>query len=107
MEAFTATPSASFAISEIVSRYLNSRRRAVRKLAGVRLSEAEARAAWPRILDHKWYVRERLGRDVGLHVAAVDYFENVALPRPALSYRGQRGGLPPRLPMMMPFGGRP
>ena len=106
MEAFTATPSASFVVKEIVSRYLNSRRRAVRRLAGVSLSEAEARAAWNRILDHKWYMSERLGRDVGLHVAAVDYFENVEPPRPVMSYRGQRGGLPPRLPMMMPFGGQ-
>ena len=70
MEAFTGTPSASFVVKEVVSRYLNSRRRAIRRLAGVSLSEAEARAAWPRILDHKWYVSERLGRDVGPHVAA-------------------------------------
>src|SRR5436190_4326948 len=69
VEAFTGTPSASFVVKEVVSRYLNSRRRAIRRLAGVSLSEAEARAAWPRILDHKWYVSERLGRDVGLHVA--------------------------------------
>jgi hypothetical protein len=106
LEAFTETPSASFVVKEVVSRYLNSRRRAVRRLAGVSLSEAEARAAWPRILDHKWYMSERLGRDVGLRVAAVDYFENVAPPRPAISYRRRRGGLPPRLPMMMPFGSR-
>jgi hypothetical protein len=26
---------------------------------------------------HKWILSERLGRDVGLHVAAIDYFENV------------------------------
>ncbi len=79
----------------------------LRELAGVRLRPAEARAEWARVLEHKWFVSERLGRDVGLRVAAVDYFENVAPPRPALSYRGERGGLPPRLPMMMPFGGRP
>src|SRR5437868_12153209 len=85
-----------------------AQRRALRRaLAGVRISARAAQAAWPHIIEHKWYVSERLGRDVGLHVAAVDYFENVEPPRPALSYRGQRGGLPPRLPMMMPFGVRP
>ena len=53
----------------------------IRELAGVRLSPAEARAEWPRVLEHKWFVSERLGRDTGLRVAAIDYFENVRLPR--------------------------
>ena len=53
----------------------------LRELAGVRLSAAEARAEWKRVLEHKWFVSERLGRDVGLRVAALDYFENVRLPR--------------------------
>lgn len=53
----------------------------LRELAGVRLGSAEARAEWPRVLEHKWFVSERLGRDVGLRVAALDYFENVRLPR--------------------------
>src|SRR5437762_2416674 len=34
VEAFTGTPSASFVVKEVVSRYLNSRRRAIRRLAG-------------------------------------------------------------------------
>ena len=107
MEAFMPTPSLSFVIKEGVSRYLNSRRRMVEKLAGVKLSEAEAQAAWPRILDHKWYLGERLGRDVGVRVAAVDYFENIEPPRTPVPYRVNRETLPPRLPMMMPLGGRP
>lgn len=53
----------------------------LRELAGVKLPSAEARAEWPRVLEHKWFVSERLGRDVGLRVAALDYFENVRLPR--------------------------
>ena len=53
----------------------------LKELAGVRLNPAEARAEWPRVLEHKWFVSERLGRDVGLRVAALDYFENVRLPR--------------------------
>lgn len=56
-------------------------KRLLRELAGVRLSAAEARAEWPRVLEHKWFVSERLGRDIGLRVAALDYFENVRLPR--------------------------
>ncbi len=53
----------------------------LKELAGVKLRPAEARAEWPRVLEHKWLVSERLGRDVGLRVAALDYFENARLPR--------------------------
>jgi hypothetical protein len=55
--------------------------RLLKELAGVTLSAAAARAEWPRVLEHKWYVSERLGRDIGPRAAAVDYFENVRLPR--------------------------
>ncbi|MGH9943065.1 MAG: DUF4032 domain-containing protein [Pyrinomonadaceae bacterium] len=56
---------------------VSEEQRALDRLAGVRLSAAEARALWPRLMEHKWFVSERLGRDVGLRVAVVDYFENV------------------------------
>jgi hypothetical protein len=55
--------------------------RALKELTGVEITAAEARTVWPRILDHKWYVSERLGRDVGLRVAAIDYMENIWSPR--------------------------
>jgi hypothetical protein len=61
----------------------------IRELAGVRLDPADARAEWPRVLEHKWFVSERLGRDVGLRVAALDYFENVRLPRHTRTGRRQ------------------
>jgi hypothetical protein len=68
----------------------------LKELAGVWLRPAEARAEWPRVLEHKWFVSERVGRDVGLRVAALDYFENVRLPRhartlhvPAASHAGR------------------
>lgn len=39
------------------------------------------------IKDHKWYLSERLGRDVGFFVAALDYFLNIqqlpSTPKPA------------------------
>ena len=55
--------------------------KALKELAGVKLRPVEARVEWPRVLEHKWFMSERLGRDVGLRVAALDYFENVRLPR--------------------------
>ncbi len=102
MEAFMPTPSLSYLIVEAVKRYSGSRRRAVRKLTGLSLSEREAGGAWPRLLEHKWYLSERLGRDVGLRVAAVDFFENI---HPA-QRRRPGGGIRPRLPMMLPLGQR-
>jgi len=50
---------------------------AIKNLSGKNLSALEASAAWPQILEHKWYISERLGRDTGLKVAAIDYFENI------------------------------
>jgi hypothetical protein len=60
----------------------DTERRTLETLTGVSLSGQEARAAWPKILEHKWYMSECMGRDVGLRVAAVDFFEHVQpLPR--------------------------
>ena len=95
------------AIKKAVARYANSRRRVLRKLAGVKLSDLEAHIVWPRILDHKWYLSERLGRDIGLRVAAVDYFENIQPLRPRVSIWADGSALPPRLPMMLRLGERP
>jgi hypothetical protein len=40
------------------------------------------------IKDHKWYLSERLGRDVGTIVAAIDYFLNIQkLPTPPKTAR--------------------
>lgn len=75
--------------------------RQIREMAGVRLKPAEARAAWSRILEHKWFISERLGRDTGLRVAAIDYFENVSYP-PVKLRKGQNL-LSPRLPFMQPL----
>ncbi|MFL6256323.1 MAG: DUF4032 domain-containing protein [Pyrinomonadaceae bacterium] len=95
-------PAASVAVEQSAHRL----RRALRQLTGVELSASEAREVWPSVLEHKWYLGERLGRDVGLRVAAMDYFENIhAAPRRTPA-RLHNGGLPPRLPMMMPFGQR-
>jgi Domain of unknown function (DUF4032) len=73
-------------------------RRTIKNLTGVRLSDRSAREVWLAIVDHKWYLGERLGRDVGLRTAAVDYLENIA-PPPVVR-RVRRNNLPPRVPMM-------
>ena len=49
----------------------------LRALTGITIGIVEARLVWPKILEHKWYLSERVGRDVGLRVAAIDYIENI------------------------------
>lgn len=95
-------PAASVAVEQSARRL----RRSLRRLAGVELSASEALAVWPSVLEHKWYLGERLGRDVGLRVAAVDFFENIHPAPRRTRARAHDGGLPPRLPMMMPLGQR-
>jgi diguanylate cyclase (GGDEF)-like protein len=46
-------------------------------LIGVRLPEAEAKRDWQEILKHKYIVSEALKRNVGIHVAALDYYTNI------------------------------
>ena len=40
----------------------------------------DAENLWLKVIDHKWYVSERLNRDIGLRVAAVDYIGNFYYP---------------------------
>jgi hypothetical protein len=72
----------------------NVQRTLLNAMAGVKLSARESREALPRIENHKWYMSERLGRDVGLRVAVIDYFENIYEP-PAV--RSESGTLTQRL----------
>ena len=73
----------------------------LKSAAGVKLSPLEAREVWPQVLEHKWYMSERVGRDVGLRVAVVDYFTNV---RKVSKRDEMRETTPPTLPFMRPFG---
>ncbi len=88
-----------FKLDYVIERTLGQRseQHVLRRLAGAKLSASEARAVWPRVLEHKWYMSERLSRDVGLRVAAIDYFENI---QPHRAFRRVNDALPQRLPMM-------
>ncbi len=46
-------------------------------LIHIRLPEAEAKRDWDEILKHKYTMSETLGRNVGIHVATLDYFTNI------------------------------
>lgn len=46
-------------------------------LVQIRLPEDKAKHDWEELLKHKYTVSEALGRNVGIHVAALDYFTNI------------------------------
>lgn len=66
-----------YTIEKITKDTTNKEQEILKKLTGKSLSEKEAGKVWSGVQDHKWYVSERLGRDVGFRVAAVDFIENV------------------------------
>lgn len=78
-----------YVIDSAIQPQLTDVQRTLNALAGVNLSAPEARAVWPRIREHKWYMSERLGRDVGWRVAVIDYFENIHDSRPVHSSKSK------------------
>lgn len=46
------------------------------EIAGTRFEPDAAADVWPKILQHKWLMSEKLHRDVGLRTACIDFLEN-------------------------------
>jgi len=46
------------------------------EISGAKFDSDIATDLWPKILQHKWLLSEKLGRDVGLRTACVDFVEN-------------------------------
>ncbi len=68
-----------FAIEEMASTELAAQG-LLQAYTGKVIPKTEAPNVWQRIPNHKWYLSERLGRDVGMRVAAVDFVENFYEP---------------------------
>ena len=47
------------------------------ELSGAKCDPAIAADLWSRILQHKWLLSEKVGRDVGLRIACIDFLENM------------------------------
>lgn len=45
-------------------------------LSGHRVAPEVAADLWVKILQHKWFLSEKLGRDVGIKVSCIDFIEN-------------------------------
>jgi len=58
--------------------------------SGTKLDADTAADLWPKILQHKWLLSEKLARDVGLRVACIDFLENMEQAREEyLAYKGR------------------
>jgi hypothetical protein len=44
--------------------------------SGIKFDEVIAADLWQKIMDHKWILSEKLGRDVGFRAACIDYLDN-------------------------------
>lgn len=51
------------------------------EFTGKHFSRNEAEAIFNKIKHHKWMMSEKLSRDVGLRVAAIDFMENFYQPQ--------------------------
>ena len=47
------------------------------ELSRVKLDPDIASDMWPKILQHKWLLSEKVGRDVGFRTACIDFLENM------------------------------
>lgn len=56
-------------------------------------TQKEAAYIWERVVDHKWYIGERLKRDVGERVAAIDFIENFYEPNNIFQNKNNQSGV--------------
>lgn len=69
-----------YTIDKIISNLPSREQKILHELTGKDFEKEEAEIVWNKVLDHKWYVGEKLQRDIGLRVAAIDYVENFYEP---------------------------
>lgn len=53
----------------------------ISNISGHKFEPEAASDLWIKILEHKWFLSEKLGRDVGVKVAALDFIENTGAVR--------------------------
>lgn len=65
-----------YVVDEVLKDTPSREQALLKKYSKQEFSKKEAFYLWERITDHKWYIGERLKRDVGFHVATIDFLEN-------------------------------
>lgn len=63
-------------ISEMLRPRLSEEQILLRQITGKTFKEPEAARLWKKINEHKWFLGEQLGRDIGIGAATLDYLEN-------------------------------
>jgi hypothetical protein len=81
-----------YVVEEVLKDTPSREQAILKRLAKKDFSKKEAAYVWERITDHKWYLGERLKRDVGFHVATIDFLENFYEPRGFYSNKRQQSG---------------
>ncbi|MEP6902256.1 MAG: DUF4032 domain-containing protein [Actinomycetota bacterium] len=69
-----------YTIDKVLKNFLTPEQSFLKRYVNADFPQREAKHLSERIVDHKWYVSERLKRDVGFRVAAIDYVENFYEP---------------------------
>ncbi len=69
-----------YSIATVLENMPSREQKMLTAFTGTYFSKPEAKEVWERIVDHKWYVGEKLQRDIGLRVAAIDFVENFYEP---------------------------
>lgn len=67
----------------------------LKQLTGKFFAKEEALRLWKKVENHKWLLSEKLGRDIGVKVAAIDYFENIHKSPSSLRNRNLMTYTPP------------
>lgn len=65
-----------YTIEKTLRQNLSAEQKFLKNFSDENFTAKDAKFVYTKITDHKWYVSEKLKRDVGMTVAAVDYFEN-------------------------------
>ena len=65
-----------YVVGKVINDMPSFEQRWLETYVGAKFSKEEAKYVWERVVDHKWYIGERLQRDIGFRAAAVDYVEN-------------------------------
>jgi hypothetical protein len=65
-----------YTIEKILKNKVANEKELLKELTGKSFADDNAKLIWTKIKDHKWLLSEKLGRDTGMRVAAIDYLEN-------------------------------
>jgi hypothetical protein len=69
-----------YTIEKLLKNKLSEAQICLKEVTGKLVKETEAAEVLTKAETHKWYLSENLGRDVGMRVAVLDFYENYYCP---------------------------